>query len=663
MMSGAGGFRPARLLLGMISSKKLLWTLSALALGVFFSCGSKTPEEPFPQDRNVGGLNIPDLRKGVAFPDSLSGWYLRWVPPLSTSGLTSYYVFEDTLDSAMIGRLINGVHELDLSGLPKSHILSVSDVEKDTIWEIPTPSLDGKRLDSVSRTKAFHYTVWARYNDGPIGQPVSYRFFLGDEMPPRIPIASEFRDSIGGTRITLKFPRPGDQTGRFDTVEHGPLRSLEFLCWPGHSQLDSAGKVTRWAVSTADLADTANDSMQIVFTGLRYFSPYVVVMEVVDSVGNVARSPQMQYTTRDSLPPTEVFNLKHVVAGNTLSMTWDAATDVLDAKGQPVMSPPNLRLSGYRIRLDGRVIDSVIFGAEVGDYHMNKAKESMGRLRWLGTRWEWIWPNLRPGQPYRVDVEVEDSSGNFGPHPARIEGVAPAVATFACPKGYVPVKGDTLKGLGLLHDYCIEEHEHANGDSAFSRVTWSEAKGICEKAGARLCSEVQWVRACETVPGDSTRLFPYGAMEVGTGGESDSAIWLQEVCQLGTGDSVRARSLSNADPRCVSAWGVYDMPGRLGEWTLDVYSTTRDSSSLSSGNLAFQGASDLTGNADLGTIHGGSALILQEIAQTLGSAKCQSRNYPASAQLDTLKELGVVRRRPNPSGSSLGWGFRCCVTF
>ncbi|MBK8801103.1 MAG: SUMF1/EgtB/PvdO family nonheme iron enzyme [Fibrobacteres bacterium] len=650
----------------MISFTKIKWTLCALAFGVFFSCGSKVPEEPFPQDRNVGGLNIPDLRKGMTFPDTLSGWYLRWVPPLSTSGLTHYYVFEDTLDAAMVERLNNGTQGLDLTNFPPFHILPVSDVEKDTLWEIPPRSLGGKRLDEVSRTDRFRFTLWARYADGPIGQPVSYSFFLGDEMPPRIPTASEFQDSIGGQQITLRFPRPGDQTGRFDTLQRGPLRSIEFIMWPGRIQFDSAGKVVRWRIPAEDLANAAKDTLQIALTGLRFYTHYVVVMEAIDSMGNVARSPQMQYTTRDSLPPAEVQNLSSSVAGNLLVVTWTASTDTFGSDTSPLRASfPNRGIASYRMVLNGQVVDSVDLRGQSEAYTSpDPAMDTLetGRFRWKRPNWKWIWPNLRPGQPFVVEVQVQDLSGNDGIKASRDSGTSPAILDTTCPAGFVAVKG-----VGRLHDYCIEEHEHAAGDTAISRVTWSEAKAICERDGAaygaQLCSEAQWVRACETSPSDSTKVYPYGAMEVGSGGDLDSLTWLQDACQLGTGDSTRARAVSNADPRCVSAWGVYDLPGRLGEWTLDVYTGVRDSSRLDSGNLAYQGSSDLKPGSDLGTLHGGSALVLQEIAQTLGSAKCRTRNYPASSEMDTLKTQGIIRRRPNPNGSSLGWGFRCCVTF
>lgn len=677
MKSGAGGFRPATLLLGMISITKIRWALSAIVLGVFFSCGSKVPEEPFPQDRNVGGLNIPDLRKGVDFPDSLSGWYLRWVPPLSTSGLTHYYVFEDTLDTAQVGRLNNGVQGIDLTALPKCHILGVSDVEKDTVWEIPSRVFGGKRLDAVSRTDRFRFTVWARYGDGPIGQPVSYSFFLGDEMPPRIPTASEFRDSIGATRITLRFPRPQDQIGRFDTLQMGPLKSVEFITWPGRIQFDSAGKVVRWKVPAKDLADLSKDTLQIVMTGLDDYTNYVVVMEAIDSVGNLARSPQMQYTTRDRLLPTEVNHLDTIRGKNgLLSVSWTAATDYFDSTDKPPMvlrkvdsidglepAFPNRGIAGYRVRLDGKLVDSLLFQPSDTTETFGTPGIQKDRFLWTGHQWIWSWPNFRSGQPVEIEVEVEDRSGNRGGEPARRSVVIPKTVTFSCPEGYVAVRGDTLRGVGYLHDYCIEEHEHASGDTALTRVTWNQAKEICQSKGARLCSEAQWIRACESSPTDSNKVYPYGALEVGAFGDLDSLAWLQDACQLGTGDSVRARLVANADPRCVSAWGVYDLPGRLGEWTLDVYSAVKDPSRLDSGNLAYQGPSDFADHPQIGTLHGGSALVLQELAQTLGSAKCRTRNYPASAEMDTLKPQGGIRRRPNPNGFSLGWGFRCCVTF
>ena len=103
------------------------------------------------------------------------------------------------------------------------------------------------------------------------------------------------------------------------------------------------------------------------------------------------------------------------------------------------------------------------------------------------------------------------------------------------------------------------------------------------------------------------------------------------------------------------------MPGRVGEWTRDVY-TTKDTAHAyrdPNGTYAYLGVSDITGLADLGTIHGGSVLLLGNTTSAKTSARCAERNYPASSKTDTLADSTTIAH-PSPNGISSAWGFRCC---
>jgi len=86
----SGRAAPARL----VAVKFRTWiskiTLSALALGAFFSCGPKQPQDPYPQDRvvNIIGNPVPsnlDSTWLAAHKDS-SGWTLHWTLPPDTAG-------------------------------------------------------------------------------------------------------------------------------------------------------------------------------------------------------------------------------------------------------------------------------------------------------------------------------------------------------------------------------------------------------------------------------------------------------------------------------------------------------------------------------------------------------------------------------------------------
>jgi hypothetical protein len=436
------------------------------------------------------------------------------------------------------------------------------------------------------------------------------------------------------------------------------LKAVRALWWAGLSASDSTGKVNTTPVSSSDLANLSIDTFRLALSPMKYWTRYCYLLEIVDTAGNVSRSDVYQATTRDSIPPSAPPSLSDtIVRSDSVVFSWSAATDTFSSLGAALSGFSNRHIYQYTIRVNGVRTDSVQLdladSSALGDHGAWPTSTGVSRFQWNGSKWTWYWRNFRPGKSFTADLIVTDMSGNDATTIPSVSGTIPTgVSSGTCPSGWVAVSG----GSTGLSDYCIEEHEHVSGGKIQTRVTWADAVQACSNAGVQLCSEAQWVRACSTFPDDDATTT-YGAIEAGVDG--DTLSWLESYCQVQTGDSTKARDTSTSDPRCVSGWGVFDMPGRVGEWTRDVYLTDTSGAAREPGTLAYIGASDLTSLADVGTIHGGSSLILNASSLALASARCAERNYPASSATDTLTN-GTTRAHPFPNGKSSGWGFRCC---
>jgi formylglycine-generating enzyme required for sulfatase activity len=112
-----------------------------------------------------------------------------------------------------------------------------------------------------------------------------------------------------------------------------------------------------------------------------------------------------------------------------------------------------------------------------------------------------------------------------------------------------------------------------------------QAEAACVNAGKRLCSDSEWLRACQ---GPTGTTYPYGnTLETGVCNDhrtehpaieyfmtSDSWIWseLGHPClnQLAAG-----LAECGAYSGCETAEGLYDMMGNLHEWTSDPAGTFR----------------------------------------------------------------------------------------
>jgi formylglycine-generating enzyme required for sulfatase activity len=148
------------------------------------------------------------------------------------------------------------------------------------------------------------------------------------------------------------------------------------------------------------------------------------------------------------------------------------------------------------------------------------------------------------------------TSASGGTNPAAV-GAGPTIpipaGTFTAGSrcGDVPrVRPDELEGEQIsMGEFDIDAHPYPNepGKQALLNVTWEEAKQLCAARGRRLCTELEWERACK---GDKSNTYLWGAAYKNNHG-----------CDGQTDHMLGQR------PHCKSDFGVMDMMGVALEWT------------------------------------------------------------------------------------------------
>ncbi len=145
----------------------------------------------------------------------------------------------------------------------------------------------------------------------------------------------------------------------------------------------------------------------------------------------------------------------------------------------------------------------------------------------------------------------------------------------SCPKGmvyfatsrflYGSATNDELRSFNeaslrsqLTPAFCIDTHEFpGKGQIPLTQVTLDKARWYCRRLGKRLCSEIEWERACK---GEAIFRYPYGNR------------YEPAICN--TRDKFnknRKVAASGGFPLCVNSYGLYDMSGNVAEWTTSPY--------------------------------------------------------------------------------------------
>lgn len=112
--------------------------------------------------------------------------------------------------------------------------------------------------------------------------------------------------------------------------------------------------------------------------------------------------------------------------------------------------------------------------------------------------------------------------------------------------------------------FCIDPYEFPNkkGERPATEHSWEMADQACRDVGKRLCSSLEWGRACR---GPRGRKYAYGH-------QRDPTACNTPIQGSGPGNGKAPVAESGAFPRCVTPEGVYDLGGNLSEWVSDPWS-------------------------------------------------------------------------------------------
>jgi hypothetical protein len=183
-----------------------------------------------------------------------------------------------------------------------------------------------------------------------------------------------------------------------------------------------------------------------------------------------------------------------------------------------------------------------------------------------------------------VDIAAEPGSGGCAPGMVKVD-------TFCIDRYEAALIDDTPANAGTAWSpYFNPGSTAVHAVSAANAVPQGyisqiQAGAACAAAGKRLCSDAEWLRACQ---GPQATTYPYGNTYVSAACNDTRAVnpvyeyfgaattysdaQINEPCvnQLRSG---LARAGTQA--ACVTAEGVYDLAGNLNEWTSDPNGTFR----------------------------------------------------------------------------------------
>jgi sulfatase modifying factor 1 len=174
----------------------------------------------------------------------------------------------------------------------------------------------------------------------------------------------------------------------------------------------------------------------------------------------------------------------------------------------------------------------------------------------------------------------------------------------------------------MLDGFYIDQFAFPNEEGAIpqTNVTREEASGLCIERGKRLCTELEWERACK---GPDNRTYEYGET------------YRAESCHTGRPAQLRP---SGFHVGCQSDFGVRDMHGGPFEWTTGEY-----------GRGEKKGIAPLRGgNSVQGEVVGRCANVEPEDpekrAGTVGFRCCAGEANTAAVELEVSHSPGLIPR-------------------
>jgi sulfatase modifying factor 1 len=212
--------------------------------------------------------------------------------------------------------------------------------------------------------------------------------------------------------------------------------------------------------------------------------------------------------------------------------------------------------------------------------------------------------------------------------------IPPGVLRAGSPVEEVPRIADAeLPGVDVpLGGFYIDLLQWPNEAGAIptTNVTRDEAKRLCDGKGKRLCSELEWERACK---GPDNSRFEYGA------------VYDPRVCGAGTPAESASRRPSGERLACRSSFGARDMHGGAWEWT---DSTWRRGGSRALGVV--RGGGDATGELASRCAFA-RPVALDDRSPTTGFRCCAGPRNDAEVELE-VKHGPAFERTAHPVRSS-----------
>lgn len=191
------------------------------------------------------------------------------------------------------------------------------------------------------------------------------------------------------------------------------------------------------------------------------------------------------------------------------------------------------------------------------------------------------------------------------------------------PKELLPRKADQeMPGEQVVLDgFFIDIYAFPNEQGAIPRsnMTFEEARALCEEQGKRLCSELEWERACK-----GPRNFVY---EYGQGYQAS-------ICKTG---EVAKRLPSGYLFGCRSEFGVHDMHGSLWEWTDSPWGRAQKGDKITQ-----RGGNGIDGNV-VGRCANARPYAPGESEQNVGARCCQGPRNAAEVSLGINKGQALKR--------------------
>lgn len=168
-----------------------------------------------------------------------------------------------------------------------------------------------------------------------------------------------------------------------------------------------------------------------------------------------------------------------------------------------------------------------------------------------------------------IVIRPASAAGDSGAPRPGMAWIPPGVLRAGTPVDRAPrVADEELAGVSIpMNGFYMDVLPHPNEPGAIptSGVSRDEAEQLCTTKGKRLCTELEWERACK---GPDNTTYEYGDL------------YRASACGTGVAADESARRPLGEHVPCKSAFGVADLHGSVWEWTDSPWARTSRSASL-----------------------------------------------------------------------------------